>query len=143
VYATAGTAKRADSEYIFNSEPPALLYAATQEVLLGGDFNCALQPSDTTGTYTTSRALTEVIRGLALSDAWSQDPQRPVYTYFSATGATRIGRFYITQDPLARKTGIEILPASFTDYNAVVLLLALPTFMTFGEGAAGKRTPFW
>jgi exonuclease III len=73
VYAPAGTAKRTDRERFFNSELPTLLYAATQGVILGGDFNL-LQPSDTTGTFTTSRALTEVIRGLALLDARSQDP---------------------------------------------------------------------
>jgi hypothetical protein len=71
--------------------------------------------------------LSEVVRGLALSDAWSQDPQRPAYTHFSPNGATRIYRFYITQDLLLRKTGIEILPGVFTDHNAVVLRLSLPT----------------
>jgi hypothetical protein len=142
VYAPAGTAKRADRERFFNSQLSTLLYAATQGVLLGGNFNCVLQPSDTTGTFTTSRAFTEVIRGLALSDAWSQDPQRPVYTHFSTTGATRIGRFYITQDLLARKTGIEILPAASTDHNAVVLRLTLPTFRTVWGRGRWKTDPF-
>jgi hypothetical protein len=31
----------------------------------------------------------------------------------------------LTQDLLGRKTGIEILPAAFTDHDAVVLLLSI------------------
>ena len=129
VYAPAGTARRADRERFFTSELPALFYATFQSVLLSGDFNCVLHPTDTTGPFTTSRALSEV-RGLALSDAWSQDPQRPVYTHYSPNGATRIDRFYFTQDVLLRKTGIEILPVAFTDHNAVVLRLPVPTVGT-------------
>ena len=40
-------------------------------------FNCVLHPSDTTGHFPPSRALTEMIRGLVLHDAWKQNPARP------------------------------------------------------------------
>ena len=122
VYAPAGTTRRADRERFYNSELPALFYAASQSVLIGGEFNCVLHPIDTTGLFTTSRALSEIVRGLALSDACSQDPQRPAYTHYSPSGPTRIDRFYVTKDLLVRKIGIEILLAAFTDYNAVLRL---------------------
>jgi len=141
VYAPAGTARRADRERFFISELPALFYATSQSVLLGGDFNCVLHPIDTTGPFTTSRALSEVVRGLALSDAWSQDPQRPAYTHYSPNSATRIDRFYITQDLLLRKTGTEILPAAFTDHNAVVLRLSVPTLGTGWRRGRWKMNP--
>jgi exonuclease III len=83
VYAPA---RRADREHFFNSELPALLYAAFPSMLIGGDFNCVLQPADTTGPFTYSRALSEIVRGLALSDAWSQDPLRPAFTHYSSSG---------------------------------------------------------
>ena len=84
VYAPAGTVRRADRELFFTSELPALFYATSQSVLLGGNFNCVLHPTDTTGPFTTSRALSEVVRGLALSDAWSQDPPAPrIYALFT------------------------------------------------------------
>jgi hypothetical protein len=100
-----------------------------------------LHPTDTTCPFTTSCALSEVVRGLALSGAWSQDPQRPAYTHFSPTGATRIDRFYITQNLLLRKTGIEILPAAFTDHNAVVLRLSLSTVRTGWRRGRWKMDP--
>jgi exonuclease III len=143
VYAPAGTAKRSDKKRFFSFELPILLYAATQGVLLGGDFNCVLQPSDTTSTFNTSRALTEVIRGLELSDAWSQDLQRPVYTHFSPKGATRFDCFYITQDLLARKQ----VSKSFPRPSRIIMLsfCAWPYLRSgrFGEGFVGRRTPFW
>ena len=130
VYASAGRARRSDRELFFNCDLPALLYAASQSVLLGGEFNCVLHPTDTTGPFTTSRALSEVVRGLALSDAWSQKHKRPAYTHFSHTAATGIDSIYITQYLLLQKTGIEFLPAAFTDHNAVVLQLSKPTVLT-------------
>ena len=36
----------------------------------------------------------------------------------------------MTQDLLLRKTGIEILPAAFTDHNVVVLRLSIPNVGT-------------
>jgi exonuclease III len=143
VYAPAGTARRTDRELFFNPELPALFYAASKSVLLGGNFNCVLHPTDTTGPFTTSRALSEVIRALALQDAWSQEPQRPAYRHFSPTGATRIDPFYVTQDLLFRKTGIEILPA--------VSLIITPLSYAFlylltgrvGKEAIGRWTSFW
>ena len=130
VYAPAGTARRAYRERYYTSEMSALFYAASQSVLIGGDFNCVLHPNDTTDPFTTSRAFSEVDQGLALSDAWSQDPQCPANTHYSPNGAKRIEHFYITQDLLLRKTGIEILPAAFTNHNAVVLRISIPTVET-------------
>jgi exonuclease III len=75
VYAPAGTARRADRDLFFNSELSALFHAASQSVHLGGNFKCVLHTNDTTGPFTTSRALPEVVRGLELSDTWSQDLQ--------------------------------------------------------------------
>jgi exonuclease III len=77
VYAPSCTARRMDRESLFTSELPYLLWAASNNVILGGDFNCVLHTVDSTGSFVTSRALTEVIRGLNLADAWSQDPLRP------------------------------------------------------------------
>jgi hypothetical protein len=74
VYAPADRARRADREHFLNSELSALLYAASPSMLIGGEFNCVLQPAHTTGTFTSSRALTEIVRGLPISNAWSQDP---------------------------------------------------------------------
>jgi hypothetical protein len=84
-----------------------------------------LQPADTTGHVSTSRALQGIVKGLNIIDAWTQDPRLPTYTYHSPTGAIRIGRFYINKELEARKTGMETLPAAFTDHEAVILRIVL------------------
>jgi exonuclease III len=62
LYAPSGTARR-DREF-FNAELPDLLYTKSHSMITGGDFNCVLQPVDTTGHFPTSRALTDIFRGL-------------------------------------------------------------------------------
>ena len=60
----SGTARRADREHFYTTELPYLLHDRTTDLLTGGDFNCGLHPSDTTGHFQPSRTLSEMIRGL-------------------------------------------------------------------------------
>jgi exonuclease III len=121
VYAPSGTARRTERESFFNTDLPPFLYTALSNTIIGGDFNCVLQPADTTGTLHTSRALADIVKRLQFIDTWTQDPLRPTYTHHHPTGATRIDRLYISHDLSQRKSGIEIVPAAFTDHHAVVL----------------------
>lgn len=127
IYAPSGTAKRADRERFYNVELSVLLSTRTIPMLVGGDFNCTLSPTDSTGTYTVSNALKNIVNGLRLVDVWNQDPHRPVFTHYSPQGATRIDRFYLTKSDIGKKTGIETIPTAFTDHHAVVLRLEIPT----------------
>ena len=137
IYAPSGTAKKTERELFYNVELPVLLAPQRLPLLVGGDFNCILSPLDSTGTYTASNALSNIVHGLRLKDTWNQEPARPVYTHYSPLGATRIDRFYISQDVLVRKTGIHIVPTAFTDHQAVVLRLQIPT------GDRRPRTGRW
>jgi exonuclease III len=129
VYAPSESARRNGRENFFNTELPAFLYTDPSHTIIGGDFNCVLSPEYITGPFQTSRALSEIVTRLALVDTWTQDPLRPTYTYHHPTGATRIDRLYVSTDMLQRKSGIEIIPAPFTDHHAVVLrvTLSVPT----------------
>jgi exonuclease III len=60
------TTRSPSGKCVRTSELPALFYATTRSVLISGDFTCLLHPTDKTGRFTTSRALTEVVRGSAL-----------------------------------------------------------------------------
>jgi hypothetical protein len=123
IYAPSGTSKRHEREQFFNSELTYLLRTDYKHIICGGDFNCVLQPIDVVGQFTRSYALVELIKGFDMRDAWTQNPDRPSYTYYHATGASRIDRFYLTSDLSTKKTGIKILPAAFTDHCAVALRL--------------------
>ena len=127
IYAPSGTSRRADRERFYNADLSELLSTHAVPMLIGGDFNCTLSPIDTTGTHSTSNALTNIITGLNLVDMWTQDPNRPVYTHYTPQGASRLDRFYISKDEVGKKSGIETVPTAFTDHHAVVLRLAMPT----------------
>jgi hypothetical protein len=83
VYAPPGSAKRSDSDQFFNLELPELLYATPPFLLMGEDFNCVLQPVDTTCHFITRCDTIGVVRGLSLTDAWNQDPRRRTFTQHS------------------------------------------------------------
>ena len=125
IYAPSGTAQRKEQEQFYNTELQQILQNRLGDIVIGGDFNCVTAPADMTGRYNASRTLTEMICGLKLTNTWTQNPNRPRYTHYSPAGASRIDRIYVSSEVISRKTGIEILPAAFTDHNAVVLRLAI------------------
>ena len=137
IYAPSGTAKRTECEHFYNAELPHLLQTGHGDIIIGSDFNCVLDPADASGHFHTSRALTEMIRGLQLNYTWKQDQNRPADTHYSNTGASRIDRIYVSRDIASRITGTDFLSAAFTDHNAVVVHLVL------GEMGMRRRPPRW
>jgi len=125
VYAPSGTGMKQERERFFNTELPYLPTGETSHILLYGDFNCILEASDTTGGLTYSRALAELVHGLALTETWQGNPIHKVYTHYSASGATRIDRIYATQELLERKLSVEAIVAPFTDHLAVYLRISI------------------
>jgi len=117
VYAPSGTAMKQERERFFNSELLYLLTGETGHILLGGNFNRILDASDTTGGFTYSRALAELVHGLALTDTWQGNPTRKVYTHYSVSGGTRIDRIYATRELLERKLGVEVTAAWLKTWN--------------------------
>ena len=125
IYAPSGTAKRAEREQFYNVDVPQLIQTGRGDLLIGGDFNCLLNPADTSGSFQNSRALTEMIRGLHLEGTVQQVRNKPVFTHYFSTGASRLDRIYVARDLTSTITGVDILPAAFTDHNAVILRLML------------------
>jgi len=133
VYAPSGTAMKQERERFFNSELPYLLNGETGHMLLGGDFNCLLDASDTTCSY--SRALAELVYGLAITDTWQGKPTRKVFTHYSASGANKIDPIYAIRELLERKLGVKAIVAPFTNHLAVCLRISIDLpIMRRGDG---------
>jgi hypothetical protein len=107
VYAPSGRAKRKERERFFNAELPVLFSEYTNPILLGGELNCILQTVYSTGFFTSSNALAQIVRGLRLTDMWNQDPRQPTYSHYSTTETTRIDRIYLSTADKERKPGID------------------------------------
>ena len=90
VYAPSGSAQRTEREAYFNTELPVFFYTASPDTILRGDFICALNTADTTGSFLPSRSLSKIVKHLALVDTCKQDPLRPTFTHNCPTGATRL-----------------------------------------------------
>jgi hypothetical protein len=111
----------------------------TGHILLGGNLNCILEASDTTGGFTFSRALAELVHGLALIVTSQGNPTSKVYTHYSASGATRIHRIYATRELLERKLRVDTIVAPFTDHFALCLRI-LTYQLCGGDAGYGKCT---
>jgi exonuclease III len=92
LYAPSGTNRRAEREEFYNMELTHILQDTNTHILIAGDFNCVQQTNDTTGHFNTSRVLQEIIRGMALKDAWTQNPQKPSYIHYTTKSASRHDR---------------------------------------------------
>ena len=106
IYAPSGTERRAEREHFYNTELPLLIRADYRKIILGGDFNCIIDPVDTTGIFRNSRALANLIHGTHLRDTWTQNPINSTYTHHSPSGAKRIDRIYVSRELLQKKPGI-------------------------------------
>jgi exonuclease III len=137
VYAPSGTSQHAAREAFYNLELPPLLRPEAQHIVIGGDFNCVLQPGDVTGHYRPSRALRELIEGLHLQETWTQNAVRPRYTHYYSEGVSRIDRIYMTPDLAALTSGIRIVQVAFTDHCAVELRVNFPNHNP------PRRQKFW
>jgi hypothetical protein len=98
VYAPLGSECKREREEFFNISIPQLLRHPHSRLINAGDFNCVLQPTDTTGTFHTSTALRNLVTGMDLHDSWDRGDNTTVYTHYTHNGAARLDRIYIYHD---------------------------------------------
>ena len=125
IYAPSGAARRKEREIFYNGELTYLLPTSPSEMILPGDFNCALAQTDCTGQLNCSRVLDDIFRRFNLTDVWEATPPRRIYTHYTPTGASRLDTIYITKNLNMQRKGVETLAGAFTDHLAVVLRLSL------------------
>jgi hypothetical protein len=136
IYIPSGRARRTEREKFYNADLPLLLQTGHGELIVRGEFNCVTDPTDTTGNFHASMALLEMIRGSILpirERKTRPDPYKDTTLLRAPVELT----IYISRGMTTRKTGIEILPATFTDHNAVVRRLAL------GKTGARRGRAMW
>jgi hypothetical protein len=105
IYALSGTSKRLERETFFNKNLTYLLDVVSEDILLGGDFNCVLDAGDSTGHGTYSRSPSTLIHGCSLRDVWQARPGNTAYTLYTVHGATRLDRFLPDGGPMATEDG--------------------------------------
>jgi hypothetical protein len=119
VYAPSGTGKKRERDEFFMQDLPYILQQESCDYIIGGDFNCILHQADCTGTPNISKPLENLIIKCKLRDDWDNKINAHGYTYYTAHGATRIDRIYMSMALHTRKICTTTLIAAFTDHNAV------------------------
>jgi exonuclease III len=125
IYAPSGAARRKEREEFYHTEIPYLFRAMPERYILGGDFNCVLSRTDCTGEAQISKGLEKFVREFAAEDAWSGIGDRPSYTHYTSSGASRIDRIYLSKALMACKTSAETRVAAFTDHSALLVRLTM------------------
>jgi hypothetical protein len=100
--------------------PPGI---PSDDILLGGDFNCVLETADSTGHGSYSPALATLVQSYLLCGALLARPVSNAYTHHTPHGTTTIDCFYLSVDLLGRKTGIATVSTAFSDHFVLVIRL--------------------
>jgi endonuclease/exonuclease/phosphatase family metal-dependent hydrolase len=120
VYAPFGADRRNERETFFN-DITSLLPMTLTNVILAGDFNCVVKPTNCTGRPDVSRALSTLTKGLGLHNVWGTSSGRTGYTHYMHAGISRIDRIYTTEAIMKHKQGAETIATAFTDQLAVTV----------------------
>jgi exonuclease III len=121
IYAPSGSEKKRERVDFYNGDVARLLMHPSDNLILAGDFNCVLTPSDCTGSFNVSRALSRLTTDLDLVDVWEMNQGRMIYTHYTTQGASRLdrivkGKTRSGDDSCCLHGPPGRLPTSFTDY---------------------------
>lgn len=111
-------------------------------IVLGGDWNCTLEPIDRAGSIERRAVIVNKLKSLFtdedLSDAWRE--QHPVAREFTYVGThqlrprARLDRFYLRKSLISSVSFSKLIP-SFSDHSAAVMTLDLNLSRT--------NPPYW
>jgi len=116
----------------FDSLKSRLDKNANESIIVGGDFNCALTPSDKKGGCPVKKkggvvqAISNICRILDLKDAWRcMHPNESLFTWHhkSSKIRCRLDYFLVSSGIINQIQECKIIPASFSDHAAVYFSL--------------------
>ncbi|KAJ4447707.1 hypothetical protein ANN_09715 [Periplaneta americana] len=126
LYLPSGTNKRTERENFIITELPFFLRYHYKTLILGGDFNCVLHPTDQTGVYQTAPALNQLVEELNLKDAWKLlHPTTVQFTFFRGESASRLDRIYVDKDTSNAIYDATVMPIAFSDHECFTMTLRI------------------
>lgn len=107
--------QKSDNKF-FKGHLTYLLRKIPQHIIINEEFNCILDPLDSTGAMNPDR-VQDILVDSCMNTATPQ-----VYTHLAQQSVSGIDRMCASPFIPGRKHGIKTIPAAFTDYYAVVVL---------------------
>ena len=122
IYAPSGSTKKREREVFFDDELCYYLRGNTDNLVLGGDFNCIISSKDCSkhNTYLLSSSLKDLTQDLKLKDIYAFKNVVPTYTYIKDEYGARLYRNYI--DKLFNHiVNVDTIPVTFSDHIGCVV----------------------
>lgn len=127
VYGPSGSNKRAERELLYHTRLPPYLHG-TPNVIMCGDWNATLHAKDQRGTINTSNSLRTLVTQLDMTDVWEHIHGNMVqYTFHRGNSASRLDRIYVSRALVNSIHSVKVIPASFSDHDALLLRMSATT----------------
>lgn len=122
IYAHSGTSYRRERNDLFTNHLAVHLNKpGIRCSVVGGDFNCVLDFSDSRGPSKNQCAgLKNVVDLFSLKDI-AKELNKKEFTFFRNASASRLDRFYASTDFVKDVLNIDTIPISFSDHHAVIM----------------------
>lgn len=136
VYAPSGTQHRVARNEFYRRTLTYYLRNSRGTVILGGDHNCVLNTSQSTGNPLICWPMQQLVESLDLVDIVDVlKITRKHYTYVCSTSSSRLDRIYITSSGKSCVRSYDVIPVSFSNHHAVLLrVTGFPRAQSFGRG---------
>lgn len=72
IYAPSGAQAKNQRETFFSQTITTLFDLPAENTIMGGDFNCVIQPTDSLNSFNFSHSLKNLVSGLNMTDAWRE-----------------------------------------------------------------------
>lgn len=124
IYAQSGSDKKRERDELFTEGLSVHLNKpGTVFTMLGGDFNCILDPKDSLGsTKNFSNGLKNLVELFSFKDV-AKSLKSDRFTFHRNQSASRLDRFYIPKEFVCNVSNCKTLPLVFSDHHCVILTL--------------------
>jgi exonuclease III len=127
IYAKSGTNfKRERNIFFLNDISTHFNKRGIKNTIVGGDFNCISDPSDSrNASRNFCFGLSQMINIMSLRDSLTNRESEKKFTFFRGTSASRLDRFYVTNEILYNVLETETTPTSFSDHYCFAIKIKI------------------
>ena len=120
IYAPSGSNKEKEREEFFEIDLLQQLIVNTDNIVLGGDWNCILSPSDTSRPENTSpsKILKNILNTFRFKDIFHAKKSKPEYTFYKNNYAARLDRIYVNK-LFSSIVSFETTSVNFSNHHCV------------------------
>lgn len=126
VYPISGSQyNRERRDFFLNEIVPHFNKPNVRQTIIGGDFNCIIDPADTRGaTKNLCYELKRLTESMELRDVYTKffhNFANRQYTFHRGNSASRLDRLYVSNLIFSKSLEFRVLPTCFSDHCAVLL----------------------